>query len=201
MAEIQELTDLYSWRYVDSANNPADDITRGKTLVELAIPSRWNQGPHFLRGSPDQWPAMENRDDSSETRKTVFCGLIVDDQSPQMPDAAQFTSWKALVKATYQSLYGAANLDAGTQSPDYRSAEAFLLSRSQVESFPLEFKALKAGKPVAPSSRLNTLAPEFDQALSLIRVGGRLRRLEGLSPTESHPAVLDPHHSVTKLLI
>ncbi len=77
-----------------------------------------------------------------------------------MPDAAQFTSWKALVKATYQSLHGAAALDAGTPSPDYWSAEALISSQSQAESFPLEFKALKAGKPVPPSSHLSTLAPE-----------------------------------------
>jgi len=35
IAEIQTLTDTKSWRYVDSKNNPADDITRGKTLVEI----------------------------------------------------------------------------------------------------------------------------------------------------------------------
>ncbi|KAL0151615.1 hypothetical protein M9458_051478 [Cirrhinus mrigala] len=204
VAEIQELTDLHSWRYVDSASNPADDITRGKTLIELASPSRWNQGPRFLRGPPDQWPItppLENQDDSSETRKTVFCGLTIDDRNLQMPDAAQFTSWKSLVKATYQSLHGAAASDAETPSLDYRSTEALILSQSQAESFPLEFKALKAGRPVPLSSRLCTLAPEFDQALGLIRVGGRLRRLKDSSPTAIHPVVLDPHHAVTKLLI
>ncbi|KAA8591960.1 hypothetical protein FQN60_017334 [Etheostoma spectabile] len=35
VAEIQELTDLKSWRYVDSARNPADDLTRGKSLKDL----------------------------------------------------------------------------------------------------------------------------------------------------------------------
>lgn len=29
VAEIQSLTEVSNWRYVDSANNPADDITRG----------------------------------------------------------------------------------------------------------------------------------------------------------------------------
>lgn len=40
VAEIQELTELHSWRYVDSLNNPADDITRGKALTELANPTK-----------------------------------------------------------------------------------------------------------------------------------------------------------------
>ena len=40
IAEIQDLTEVQDWRYVDSVNNPADDITRGKTLKELAQPHR-----------------------------------------------------------------------------------------------------------------------------------------------------------------
>lgn len=43
VAEIQELTSLQAWHYVDSARNPADDITRGKTLKELVEP---NKGLH-----------------------------------------------------------------------------------------------------------------------------------------------------------
>ncbi len=34
--EIQELTDQQAWRYVDTQNNPADDVTRGKPLLALA---------------------------------------------------------------------------------------------------------------------------------------------------------------------
>lgn len=43
VAEIQSLTDVSSWRYVDSLNNPADDITWGKTLKELSRPHRWQR--------------------------------------------------------------------------------------------------------------------------------------------------------------
>lgn len=48
IAEIQDLTDVNSWRYIDSQRIPADDVTRGKTLRELAEPQRWSQGPPFL---------------------------------------------------------------------------------------------------------------------------------------------------------
>ncbi len=41
VAEIQVLTELHSWRYVDSSNNPADSITRGGTLMELANSDMW----------------------------------------------------------------------------------------------------------------------------------------------------------------
>lgn len=41
VAEIQELTDWAAWRYVDSANNLADDITRGRHLSHLGEWSHW----------------------------------------------------------------------------------------------------------------------------------------------------------------
>lgn len=58
--------------------------------------------------------------------------------------------------------------------------ETTLLRRIQSDSFPEELKALKQGKPVHAGSRLSALSPEYDQALGLIRVGGRLRKAENL---------------------
>lgn len=56
VAKILESTDPHSWRYVDSVSNPADDITRGKTLRDLAETHRWSQGPPFLFQAPESWP-------------------------------------------------------------------------------------------------------------------------------------------------
>lgn len=71
VAEIQELTRGQEWH----ANNPADDITRGKTLSELIRPNRWSQGPPFLLKLPDFWPTrslMEPSGDHGELRKPHF---------------------------------------------------------------------------------------------------------------------------------
>lgn len=78
VAEIQSLTEVSNWRYVDSANNPADDITRRKTLRELSQPHRWQRGPDFLRQAEDYWPTSPSsyhEMDHSELRKSSFCGL------------------------------------------------------------------------------------------------------------------------------
>lgn len=56
VAEIQELSNAQGWRYVDSASNPADDLTLGLPLQELAAENQWSQGPAFLRQSSDHWP-------------------------------------------------------------------------------------------------------------------------------------------------
>lgn len=78
VAEIQELTENCTWRYVDSVNNPADDLTRGKTLEALIESNRWSQGPLFLLQSPDTWPerpSTEPLEDKTELRRAAFCGL------------------------------------------------------------------------------------------------------------------------------
>ncbi len=49
VAEVQDLTESDTWRYVQSADNPADAITRGKSPSDLNRESRWNQGPAFLK--------------------------------------------------------------------------------------------------------------------------------------------------------
>lgn len=81
------------------------------------------------------------------------------------------------------------------------NAEIKLISHAQSESFPEEFQALKNGKEIPRYSRLLPLAPEFDRALQVIRVGGRLRQSKDLEPDTIHPIVLDPKHHITQLLI
>lgn len=42
VSEIQELTLNCTWHYADSAKNPADDLTRGKTQKDLKDPNKWS---------------------------------------------------------------------------------------------------------------------------------------------------------------
>ncbi|CAM4529069.1 unnamed protein product [Leuciscus chuanchicus] len=200
VAEIQDLTEGDTWRYVDSAQNPADDITRGKPLDTLTPDSRWGQGPTFLWCDPDKWPQspqiQTEADQGEELKKPLFCGLTTTSPS-HLPDAKKFSSFKDLLTATTKTLHGAApgNVTA------YRQAQLALLQQVQQDSFPIEYAQLQSGKPVAKSSRLLKLAPEFDHSDKLIRVGGRLRHSNQLEPDTVHPVVLDAKHPVTQLLI
>ena len=45
--EIQENTSVDQWKYVESKQNPADEISRGLKTQEL-LNSRWITGPEFL---------------------------------------------------------------------------------------------------------------------------------------------------------
>ncbi len=205
IAEIQTLTDTAEWRYIDSAHNPADHLTRGLTLTQLASPHQWSSGPDFLLQPSDQWPSTpvtEVESEISELRKTAFIATVtVSNQS--LLDPNQFHTWLELVEATVRSLHGAATADSDSslQADVYVEAEKLILAQAQQDSFPLEVQALKTGQPIPATSRLASLAPEYDKDTGLIRVGGRLRRASDLDLDAIHPILMDPGHSTTKLLI
>ncbi|XP_047213499.1 uncharacterized protein LOC124863241 [Girardinichthys multiradiatus] len=203
VAEIQELSDIRDWRYVDSASNPADDITRGKTLSQLTGVNRWNSGPSFLLQSSDQWPEVplgQVTEVTEKLRSTVFCGLTSDLTDRLIPDVQQFNTFQELLEATTRALHGAASGTPPT-AEDYHNAELALLRHAQKENFPEEMASLKSDKALPSTSRVLTLAPEYDHTAGLIRVGGRLRRCESLSSDVLHPILLASSHPVSELLI
>lgn len=57
VAEIQELTDISSWRHVPSKENPADALSKGVPLEKLLSHDLWWHGPLWLvlgSGWPEQ---------------------------------------------------------------------------------------------------------------------------------------------------
>ncbi|XP_026101210.1 uncharacterized protein LOC113072449 isoform X1 [Carassius auratus] len=200
VAEIHELTNTTAWRYVDSAQNPADDLTRGKTLKDLAKPNRWSHGPPFLLLSSENWPANPTECpeiDKSEFKKSAFCGVVaVNGQF-----GSEYKTWTELVKAIAQELHGAAGESGEPTANTYQTAETFILQKVQSERFPEELQRLRSGKPLQHNSRLLSLTPEYDTSTNLIRVGGRLRHAETLDPALKHPIVLDSRHPAVKLLL
>lgn len=114
IAEIQTLTDTAEWRYIDSAHNPADHITRGLTLTQIARPHQWSSGPDFLLQPSDQWPSTpvtKVESEICELRKTAFIGTVKVSNN-LLVDPNQFHTWLELVEATVRSLHGAAVADS-----------------------------------------------------------------------------------------
>ncbi len=204
IAEIQELTDKCSWRYVGSADNPADDLTKGRPLQYMGALNRWSQGPAFLLQDPKEWPVIsktETRKDQVKLWKSTFCGISTFPPSSDNTDGWNYNTCQELLDVTAKKLQ--TNLVPGTspEAEDYRRAEVRILKQVQQESFPEDYNLLGTGKPVRSGSRLVTLAPEMDSTSGLIRVGGRLRRTLGIEDSILHPLVLDPSHPVTRLII
>ncbi len=124
-------------------------------LEELSVPNKWRQVPSFLLRPEPEWPAAPllkvpmNKD---EQRMGIFCGIVIE--------------------ATVQIHKRAEKPSAA----DYQAAEMPIFQKSQIDSFPEEYKLLKAKRPIPSNSRLLTLAPEYDESCQIIRVGGCLRR-------------------------
>lgn len=105
-----------------------------------------------------------------------------------------------LVEKTVAELQRVTSSSAPPMAEEYQQAEHQIFLRAQWQSFPEDYKALAAGRPVSPTSWLLTLAPTLDLTSGLIRVGGQLRQLEDVD-FSLHPAVLDATHPVTHLVI
>ncbi|XP_047522967.1 uncharacterized protein LOC125061535 [Pieris napi] len=56
IAEIEDLTKPQDWRWVPTAQNPADDATRSPP-EEFNAEHRWFKGPDFLSKGEEEWPA------------------------------------------------------------------------------------------------------------------------------------------------
>lgn len=200
VSEIQNLTNSQDWRYVDSATNPADDVTRGKSLPDILSPNRWNNGPPFLYGSPDTWPELQSAepaDDQTELKKSYFCGVT--NAIPNVPNLNSFKTYHDLLDVTAQSL---SNLTSGNPSAsDYLTAEQEILRQAQMDSFGEDLACLQSHKLLPPHSRLLCLSPELCGTSGLIHVGGQLRQSHQMESESNHPIVLDPSHHVTKLMI
>ena len=70
VAEIQNSTDIESWFWIDTKDNPSDLGTRGKVSVEdLAEGSMWREGPSWLKFPEQTWPLR------SDFRKHEVPGL------------------------------------------------------------------------------------------------------------------------------
>ncbi len=53
--KIQENIPSSHWRYVSTATNPADIVSRGSFPKELLTHSLWWEGPSWLKSTPSEW--------------------------------------------------------------------------------------------------------------------------------------------------
>ena len=208
ISKIQALTDIDWWRYVPSADNPADDCSRGLSSMDPKW-ERFHNGPAFLWRPEDEWP-----------QKTVVAQLSPADilavsiaPPPPIPSdhwalrvAATVSSWRrklrrvAAVRAVALAMLerwrrrrrgeaAAAALSPPSLS-DFDAAERLLLGAIQRRHFGDVFAAASGGGRGRRSS-LAALNP-FQDADGLLRCGGRLAKATHLSLDARSPIIL-PH--------
>ena len=67
IAEIDNCSDKNDWNYVPTAENPANDVTRGQSVKQFLKSKRWLTGPEFLLKDKKKWPSQIKRSKDSET--------------------------------------------------------------------------------------------------------------------------------------
>ena len=194
------------WRHVPTASNPADLASRGVSPKELVINDLWWQGPDWLLQSPEIWPSRtdwkkKNRD-LPELRSVVMTV-----GPPEDTLIERFSSYSRLLRIVTWCMRFVFNLRQRVEErrlnslltpQELRRVELIFLRQSQSRSFLEEKNCLQNGRDIPRRSTLLQRRPFLD-ADGLLRVGGRLRRLE-LNDGQKHPVILHQKDHLTTLI-
>ncbi len=130
IAEIQELTNPCSWHYIGSADNPSNDLTKGRSLSYLVSQNRWCRGPPFLLLDPREWPVLSTSEPNvnpAELRKSTFCGVVTSPTTSSHPGKWSYPTWIDLLDATARDLQGESDPDTVPKATDYQRAKVHVL--------------------------------------------------------------------------
>ena len=99
LAKILDVSTAHDWNYITSADNPADNGSRGYEVKQMNCSSRWLNGSSFLQLPKSDWPSQ----DILKARKSnvlIIHALQTDLHSTiQCPiDIARFSNWNRLVR-------------------------------------------------------------------------------------------------------
>ncbi|CAH0727196.1 unnamed protein product, partial [Brenthis ino] len=103
LAEIEDLTKPQDWRWVPTAQNPADDATRD-VPEHFDCQHRWYTGPGFLRRDEVHWPAARTFKKETTGEEKAADIVATAGSSYPSPDPEKFSSWKRLWRATARVL-------------------------------------------------------------------------------------------------
>ncbi|XP_014370711.2 uncharacterized protein LOC106720507 [Papilio machaon] len=219
VAEIHELTSVFTWRHVSGKENPADLISRGVSLEDLVLSKLWWEGPTFLHvlnfnfnltthsNSNAELLPIDLPELKSNTTNYTFLNQNINTDETFFP-FNRFSNFNRMIHATAyvlrfthnsrprhrtDQLTGAINVD------ELNRAVIMLAKLSQRESFSLEYNLLKSGRNVKSSNRLSSLNLFLDEK-DLMRVGGRIKNSLDFNYNKKHPILLCSKHYFTRLL-
>ena len=222
---IRSSSDVTSWRYVDTNNNPADDASRGLDCSRVSSSHRWFNGADFLWSTEQQWPqdlqgAFISDDDAEVRRPKVSRATNV----TQVKDLVtllevRISDWRKLKTLVsvwlmfFEFLRNNRTLNSVTLTVELmQRAEIEIIKSVQRRAFAAEIEQIKAHlntdcssadkraarylKRASPLYRLNPFVDEQ----GILRVGGRLPNSD-FSEEIKHPVILPKSAVVTSLIV
>lgn len=205
--QILEITDVLQWQYVNTADNPADIISRGINAQGFKNSKIWWNGPFWLVNDESTW--VQKRQDhlpESELPERRILRLALVETRVTSCIIDHYSEWNRLKRGVAWLLRFVEFLKSkslvSTMSyhsvSELKQAEYWILRRVQAEVFTDEIRALKNNHDLSQRSKLKCLSPFMKNGL--IFVGGRLNNADTLK-TRIHPIVLPANHKVTHLIV
>lgn len=206
VSEIQRLTNVNTWHYINTKDNPADLASRGIQANILLNCELWWSGPSWLRSSKDNWPEQPlafNLDQIPEMKN--HCLLATTSIKLSFP----FERFSKLIRIKRVMAYcirfiSNARLPIGERVyghlnvSEIEAAMNKLVQIAQHNVFSNEIVTLKNQHQLQIKNKLLCLSPFLDKN-ELLRVGGRLKN-SSLNFSQKHPLLLCGKHLLTKLI-
>lgn len=211
VSHVQEIIPISSWRYVPSADNPADCASRGLFPAQLLDQGLWWSGPSFLLESPDLWPPQPTLDDrnlseaSKEDKRTVLVLTTLEENRLSFL-LNQFSSLSKIERILAYVLRFISNVRAKSKSDrltghltpsEVSTSLLTLVKHAQSTSFS-DILLLIENNHLLPKP-FRKLALFVDSGL--LRVGGRIRHSRDLGYDVKHPLLMPKSHRLTELII
>lgn len=201
------------FRYVKSADNPADIASRGIDPTKIQTHPLWWSGPAWLSNDSNDWPHRQphllGRVDLEARKTSAVAHVTIAETGRPLSSCSTLT--KLLRVTAYCRRFMAnmlrsiskpcvsTNLSNHLSSRELQDALMFWISQAQIDAFSDDMQRLTAEKQVVNNSVLISLQPFIDED-GILRVYGRLRR-SALHYHHRHPIILPKHHHVTKLIV
>lgn len=217
VSTIQTHTNIETWSYVPSKQNPADIASRGMKSSELIHSNLWWTGPEFLllpieerqRITPEL-TAEKSQIVRSEYRSTLIAvtsasaakplnidGVSLIDKYDSLGKVVRVTAY--LFKALYQKKSTNTIVIGRLNHQQLLCALNYWIKYTQQKYFAAEYYALSQGKSVETSNQLKTFMPFLD-ADSIMRNKGRATNAD-ITYDERYPIIIPAHSVLSKLLI
>ncbi|XP_043231034.1 uncharacterized protein LOC122386165 [Amphibalanus amphitrite] len=181
LAVIRDVSSPAQWRYVDSANNPADDASRGQLADNFIANPRWFDAPAFLWKGRDEWPeppaGLDRRVENDPEVKITSVAVAHAGCDPLEELFSHYSVWYRLVRAVAWilrlkrclvercrkvSVLGSepkAQVRQRLAVPELEAAERAIVTRIQRSEFAADFASLEGKGAVGITSPLARLDP------------------------------------------
>lgn len=209
VSQIQNLTNIDDWRYVNTFDNPSDLLTRGIDPNTLITSKKWFHGPSWLILNDSEWPQHDaqikksNLPDMRPITTNCFVGLT-ENISLLISKFSDLTCLQRHIAYIFRFINNCKKTkdlrDTGSLTvQELNDSSLFLVRMVQIESFPEEYNKLLNSQAVDKKSKILSLNPFFDKFSKILRVGGRLKN-SNFSYPKKYPAILPSNHHLTILI-